>query len=113
LSWENVKNILNNETGDNWGESKYRKWWYSFSEGMDYAKVTDITDTDILNELELKKIELEEERKKLQTIRVDYNRMIREKSRTDLMYELVRDSIEALPVPKFDIELTDNSNGKK
>lgn len=38
LSWENVKNILNEELGEKHGESKYRKEWYAFKDGMDYQK---------------------------------------------------------------------------
>src|SRR5690625_4787269 len=104
LSCEDIKDIINSETGDNGGESKYRKWWYHFSEGMEYEKLKKATDQDILDELELKRIEIEEERVKLQSIRVDYNRIRREKSRKDLMYEMIRDSIETLPVPQMDIK---------
>lgn len=37
LTWEEVAQVLNEETGDNFGESKYRKWWYAFNEGMNYV----------------------------------------------------------------------------
>lgn len=36
LTWDEVANVLNEETGENFGESKYRKWWYAFNEGMNY-----------------------------------------------------------------------------
>ena len=36
LTWDEVAQILNEEFGDNYGESKYRKWWYAFNEGMNY-----------------------------------------------------------------------------
>ena len=38
LTWDEVAKILNEELGENYGESKYRKWWYSFNEGMDYVR---------------------------------------------------------------------------
>ncbi|GAA0347082.1 hypothetical protein GCM10008931_42960 [Oceanobacillus oncorhynchi subsp. oncorhynchi] len=38
LSWENVRQILNTELGEKHGESKYRKWWYAFADGLDYQK---------------------------------------------------------------------------
>lgn len=37
LTWDEVANILNEELGENFGESKYRKWWYAFNEGMNYV----------------------------------------------------------------------------
>ena len=38
LTWDEVAKILNEELGENYGESKYRKWWYAFNEGMDYVR---------------------------------------------------------------------------
>lgn len=46
LTWTEVAHLLNEEIGDldkdgnpiNYGESKYRKWWYAFNEGMDYIR---------------------------------------------------------------------------
>lgn len=38
LTWDEVANVLNEEFGENFGESKYRKWWYAFNEGMNYVK---------------------------------------------------------------------------
>lgn len=37
LTWDEVAQILNEELGENFGESKYRKWWYAFNEGMNYV----------------------------------------------------------------------------
>lgn len=37
LTWDEVAQVLNEETGENFGESKYRKWWYAFNEGMNYV----------------------------------------------------------------------------
>ena len=31
LTWDEVAKILNEELGENYGESKYRKWWYAFN----------------------------------------------------------------------------------
>jgi len=36
--------------------------------------IDDITDKDVLNEIELKKLELKEERAKLSTLRLDLNK---------------------------------------
>jgi hypothetical protein len=104
LSWDQVSEVLNKERGESWGESKYRKWWYAFQDGLEFSKQQNITSNEILNELELKKIELNEERKKLQTINIEYNKISREKSRRDLLFEYVSEKIEevgSLPSPIF------------
>lgn len=102
LNWTQVAEVLNHERGENWGESKYRKWFYAFQEGLDYAKIKDINSSEVLDELEAKKIELLEERKKLQTINVEYNKIAREKARRDLLFEKVKESVVHLPTPKFE-----------
>ncbi len=37
ISWDGVKDVLNEETGETWGESKYRKWFYAFDQGVEHA----------------------------------------------------------------------------
>lgn len=96
LSWDSVAEILNSERGETWGESKYRKWYVAFKDGIEYTAKKNINSNEILNELELKKIELLEERKKLQTVRTEYNKIAREKSRRDLLFEYVREGFERL-----------------
>lgn len=111
LNWNEVAEVLNHERGETWGESKYRKWYYAFQDGLDYASKKTINSDEVLDELEVKKIELLEERKKLQTIRTEYNKIAREKARKDLMFEQIRESVETLPTPKF--EPLNISDGKK
>ena len=104
LTWEGIKELINTETGENFGESVYRKWWYSFYAGLEYAKRKNIESSEVLGELELKKLELLEERKKLQTLNIEYNKIAREKSRKDLLFEFVSQKIEeigTLPSPIF------------
>jgi hypothetical protein len=114
LSWDQVAEVLNHQRGENWSESKYRKWYSAFKDGLDYAKIQNMESDEVLNELELKKIELLEERKKLQVVRGEYNKIARDKGRKELMYEYVSQKIEEigqLPSPTF--ETLQTSNGKK
>lgn len=103
LSFKRIADLINEETGRDYGESKYRKYMIPFIDGYDFAIRNNISNEEALSELELKRIELEEERKKLQTIRVDYNKLIREKSRRDLIFEHVKDGFQSLPTPKVEI----------
>ena len=54
---------------------------------------SDETIEKILDELQLKKIELEKERKKQQTINVHYHKMLREQARDELWWEGIEKSI--------------------
>jgi hypothetical protein len=114
LSWDALRDIFNEENGENFSQDKYRKWYYSFSQGVEYAATNNKNSDDVLDELELKKLELLEERKKLQAIRVEYNKIAREKSRKELMYEFVSEKIVEighLPSPTF--QPLQTSNGKR
>jgi hypothetical protein len=54
---------------------------------LDKEKIKNISGNEILKEYELKKVELQKEKNKIQTLRLDMNRIIRESSRTELLYE--------------------------
>lgn len=67
-------------------------------------KYSAITEEDVLKELEIKKVELQKEKNKIQTLRLDMNRVIRESSRTELLYEEFINLIKEMyniPIPEF------------
>ena len=110
LEWSEIRDIL----GESCSSDHLRKTSYGIREYQDFldeSKEESITDPEVLNKLEMKRIELQEERKKIQTIRVDYNKLIREKSRKDLIHEHIKDSIERLPIPDFNILPSKIENG--
>jgi hypothetical protein len=112
LTWEDVKDIINKETGDSFGESVYRKWYTAFKDGYDYVLNNNISSNEELTELELKKIEILEATKRQQSVNVEYNRISREKARRDLMIENVKESFEKLPVPEFNPPVLKQSSEK-
>lgn len=65
LNWEEIKELINKETGESKGESAYRKWFNNFIEGVEYQRERSDESNNSLLELELKKVEIMEERKKL------------------------------------------------
>jgi len=114
LTWEEVKELINNETGESNGESVYRKWWYSFSQGLDFAKEKYIDSNDAMVELELKKLQLMEEQKKLQSIKHEFHKVTRENGRRNLFFDHVSQKIEeigSLPSPAF--EQLETNDGTK
>ena len=64
-----------------------------------------ISEEDVWKEFEIKKIELQKEKAKIRTLRLDMNRIIRESSRTELLHEEFLEEIKkncAVPIPKFE-----------
>ncbi|WIT28023.1 hypothetical protein [Bacillus phage SPbetaL7] len=104
LNWEEIKELINKETGESKGESAYRKWFNNFIEGVEYQKEKSAESNNSLLELELKKVEIMEERKKLQAVKHEIHKNTRVKGRTELLYENVTEAIEkvaTLPPPSF------------
>lgn len=85
----------------------------SVLELIDEKQLNNISDKEILNEIEMKKLELEEERKKKQTISIEYNKILREKSRNDLLFEELQKSIKRVTVPEFKPIIKENNNKKE
>ncbi|MGN7324814.1 hypothetical protein ACTHPT_14190 [Bacillus altitudinis] len=105
-NWNEVAEVINKETGDKKGESAYRKWFTNFNEGRDYQKEVVAEGNGAIVELELKKIEVMEERKKLQAMKNEIHKKTRIKGRNELMYEHVTAAIENQPsiaLPSFKV----------
>lgn len=68
-----------------------------------------IEDNEALNELEMKRLEIEKERKKLQATKIEYNRNLKLESRFELFYENIKEAIETLEIPEFeDLNIAEN-----
>lgn len=66
-SWQNVADVINELTGNDYGESTYRKKYQAFKKMLD-ANQSKFVDSDAqLKEIEIQKRKLEKERKKLQS----------------------------------------------
>ena len=82
-------------------ESAYRKPLQSAEKYYNevFSKVT--SDDDVLNDIKEQRRELEKERQKLNTTKIEYSRQIRQQSRFELFYENVAEQIKTLDVPDF------------
>ena len=67
---------------------------------------------NLLDEIERAKIELEKERKKKQTINVEFNKLLRESAREELFYESMERAIKERPLYKVAPPLKINHNNK-
>ena len=103
LTWGQVGDILNEELDQEYTESKYRKEYQAMQRGIDMITTKNAETDEQLEEMRLLKMELEMERKKVQTESVYYNRILREHSREEMLYEKVADAIKQveIDVPEF------------
>lgn len=91
-SWNDVRDILNELLNLDFGESTYRKKFQAFQK-MFKANESKFVDTEILSEIDLKKIELQKERQKFFDQRNAFNKTIRERSRQEELNEIIQDVI--------------------
>lgn len=113
LTWENIKDLINKQTGDRYGESVYRKWFAAFSDGLEQGKSLNLQNDEVINEYELKKIEAETAVKKVQSVKLEYNKILREDARKKLIWDMVKDSVERLPTPDFQLDNFYTPNNEK
>ena len=76
-TWEDVASILNSSLGHNFGESKYRKQYQYFNKMLKDNETTFFTEDEYLEKIRSERRELEKERKKIQTEKIEYNRWLR------------------------------------
>lgn len=100
-TWEDVASILNSSLGHNFGESKYRKQYQYFNKMLKDNETAFFTEDEYLEKIRSERRELEKERKKLQTEKIEYNRWLREEAREELIAEHISDAIRELP--KLDV----------
>lgn len=96
-TWEYIAGILNDSLGHNFGESKYRKQYQYFSKMLKDNEDTFFTNDEYLEKLRSERREVEKERKKLQTEKLEYNKWLREEAREELIAEHIADAIKELP----------------
>lgn len=106
FTWPQMAEIFNAEFGCNKGDTAYRKKWAAFKNVFEANTDKLVGENKYLTKLKEAKYELEKERQKLYATKVEANRSLRLESRSELFYENIRDTINALPMPN--IMLTDN-----
>ncbi|MCR8641532.1 hypothetical protein NV379_02575 [Paenibacillus sp. N1-5-1-14] len=104
LNWVQIAEKMNEASNEDFGESKWRKDYSLIKKGFDLANKRNIQNDEILNEYEMKKIEAETAVKKVQSVKIEYNKLLRENARFDLKWDMVKDSIEKLPAPDFQLD---------
>ncbi len=68
---------------------------------LDKEKIKNITSDEILTTLELKKLEVQKEKEKNRTIKIELNKMLRQDARFEMFCDEIRNSIESIESPIF------------
>lgn len=103
-SWQDVANILNELLGTEYTESKFRKQRQAFDKMLAANRSKYVDSNAQLQEITLAQRELEKERKKIQTEKLEYNKWLREEARDEMITEKICSSIATLPpvkVPEY------------
>lgn len=113
-TWQDVADVLNSQLGYEYTESKYRKQIQAF-EKMFEANRDKISNVDeYTSELKALKREIQVERYKLQTEKLENNKWLREYARDELITEKIVDaihSLEPIRVPNLISHVYNNRSG--
>lgn len=93
-------------------ESSYRKKAKNFLDAKDMVDKKTASDNGVIDELAAKKRELEKEKIKLQTEKLEYNRWLREEARDELIAERISKAIKELPPLEFPSILPAHIDGR-
>lgn len=110
LDWSEIANLLELDCSSD----HLRKTAYGFKEAYEYYKdklEDEINDDDVLNELELKKIELEKEKQRFYDQRTAYKQLLRGSARFDELKDIIQRTIAEIKPHTYnnnDIQKSDN-----
>lgn len=98
--WQKIADVLNNRFNTSYSESCFRKPYQAYIRFKNACKNVDPDYTGDSESIQQQRRNLEKERKKLQTEKIEYNRWLREDSRDELILEKITNAIENLePIP--------------
>lgn len=95
-TWDDIAKIMNRLTNSEYTESKWRKQYNTFVK-MFNANRSQIIDIDnYSSEFNAVKRDIEKERKKLQTEKIEYNKWLRENARDEMIFEQIQEAVSNL-----------------
>ena len=97
FTWPQMAQIFNDEFGCNKTESAYRKTWAAFKNVFEANSDKIVGEDKYIEEIKTERRNLEKERKKLQTEKLEYNKWLREQARDELICEQICNTIKCLP----------------
>lgn len=115
LNTHEIAELLNNEYGSNYNESKWRKDYAQYRKWKPFImdKHVDVDDNEVIEKLTIKKLELQKERNKLSAEKNELNKWIREQARSENLHDKVIDAIERLQPITIPFSTIKNENKTK
>lgn len=108
-----AKSLLNENI---YGEENTRRCFVFFEKFLSILEndeINNIQDENKLQEILIAKKELEKERKKIQTINLEYNQYVRDILRFELFNEKIKEAIDNMPALIFSNTIQDKFNSKQ
>lgn len=108
-----AKSLLNENI---YGEENTRRCFVFFEKFLSILEndeINNIQDENKLQEILIAKKELEKERKKIQTINLEYNQYVRDISHFELFNEKIKEAIDNMPALIFSNTIQDKFNSKQ
>ena len=109
ITSEEASELLNKEHGSNYSESKWRKDYAQYVNWKSYIESKVQSDTQLDN-LTIKKLELQKERNKLSAEKTELNKWIREQARVENSFEKIEQAISKLSPIKVPNIITREEN---
>lgn len=94
ITWTQVASILNRDSGQDFGESAYRKWFKNFQEGLEYASESNLSESELLEEIKEKTKEFEIAKIQFQDQKRQYRQYLRHDGRIDHLVKTMLESIK-------------------
>ncbi|MFB5759091.1 hypothetical protein [Paenibacillus medicaginis] len=93
LDWLEIRDLMNESTGNSYNESTWRKRFSSFRDGVEYAKKSFVSDNEVVKEIEDKTLEFQKERFKFQDQKREYTNIVRSQARFEHLKDEIHKSI--------------------
>lgn len=87
LSWQKIADLMNFESNEDFGESKWRKDYYLIKKGYDLAIKSNVSGDEVIKEMYDQSIELQKEKFKVMDQRREYRNLIRPEARFEQLHE--------------------------
>lgn len=103
-TWEDMAELFNAILGYNFGESYYRKRNKKHDRISYVTKYNDQIDQKQFDKIRIEQRNLEKERKKIQTEKLEYNKWLREEARDEMITEKICETIsqlQPLKIPEY------------
>lgn len=100
LTWQYIADVMNEESKEDFGESKWRKDYFLIKRGFDLAIKNNVSENEVLKEIEDKTLIFQKERIKIQDQRRVYTNLVRVDARFEKIHEDIIQAIKVLEVQK-------------